>query len=132
MNPIVTAARACLGTPFVHQGRQPGVGLDCVGVAIHALRACGYTVTDIPGYGRTPYGIALAEAIEAHEFLQRVPDIAPGDILLMRFEREPQHIAIAGDEGTLIHAYEKVGRCVEHRLDDLWFWRVLRIYRVIA
>jgi cell wall-associated NlpC family hydrolase len=38
---MVLAARECLGTPFQHQGRVPGVGLDCVGVAIYAAREVG-------------------------------------------------------------------------------------------
>lgn len=126
---IVAAARACIGTPFVHQGRIPGIGLDCVGVAIHALRSVGLAVQDVDGYARTPYGSALAAAIELHPYLDQVDDIQPGDILLMRFSREPQHVAIAGD-GTMIHAYEKIGHCVEHVIDELWRRRVISIYRV--
>ena len=39
---MIAAARACLGTPFHHQGRMPGVGLDCIGLVIVALARCGY------------------------------------------------------------------------------------------
>ena len=31
-NGIIASARACLGTPFLHQGRIPGVALDCAGL----------------------------------------------------------------------------------------------------
>ena len=44
---IVAAARACIGTPFRPQGRLPGVGLDCIGLAAWAVRAVGIEV-DVP------------------------------------------------------------------------------------
>ena len=39
---IIAIARACLGTPFRHQGRIPGVALDCAGlvVAVAAAPRC--------------------------------------------------------------------------------------------
>ena len=85
---IVAAARACIGTPFAHQGRVVGVALDCAGVAVHAVRAAGVDVLDFAGYGRTPNKGRLAAAMDAQPMLERVPDIADraaGDILLMRF-----------------------------------------------
>ncbi len=33
----IAAARTCLGTPFHHQGRAPGVGLDCIGLDHHSF-----------------------------------------------------------------------------------------------
>lgn len=37
---VIAAARACIGTPFVHQGRRPKTnadkgGIDCLGVLMH-------------------------------------------------------------------------------------------------
>jgi cell wall-associated NlpC family hydrolase len=47
---------------------------------------------------------------------------------MMRFTGEPQHVGIyTGD--TLIHAYESVGKVVEHRMDDKWLRRIVRVYR---
>jgi hypothetical protein len=46
----------------------------------------------------------------------------------MRFGNEPQHLAVfEGD--NVIHAYESIGRVVEHRLDDKWRKRIVRVYR---
>ncbi len=39
---FVRVARSYIGTPFHHQGRLPGVGLDCAGVIVCALAECGY------------------------------------------------------------------------------------------
>ena len=128
---ILTAARQCLGTPFRHQGRQVGVGLDCAGVAIHVARAIGVAHLDVSGYGRTPAHGQLEQALEDQPCLERVPspsDRQPGDLLLMRFARDPQHLAICAGE-TIVHAYEAVGKCCEHRLSSVWESRIVRVYR---
>ena len=38
---FIAAARSYLRTPYGHQGRMPGVLLDCVGVPICAARQVG-------------------------------------------------------------------------------------------
>ena len=52
---MIAAARACIGTPFHHQGRRPGAGLDCIGLIVIALRAAGFPCRTAPitGAGRT-------------------------------------------------------------------------------
>jgi cell wall-associated NlpC family hydrolase len=129
---IIAAARECVGTLFAHQGRVVGVGLDCAGVAVHAVRALGVDVLDVTGYGRTPNKGRLAAAMDAQPTLERVPDIADrtaGDILLMRFLGEPQHVGICTG-GGIIHAYEAVGMCCEHDICAKWAARIVRVYRV--
>lgn len=131
---IIAAARQCIGTPFRHQGRLPGVGLDCAGVAVHVACSLGYQVADVPAYGRTPSSGQLEAQLAAQPYLERLPNIAarqPGDLLLMRFAADPQHLAIcAGD--TIIHAYEAVGMCCEHRLSSMWRARIVRLYRFVG
>ena len=127
---ILAAARQCLGTPFRHQGRLVGTGLDCAGVAIHVAREIGAGVIDVFGYGRTPANGQLEQSLDSQPCLERVlsADRQPGDVLLMRFTSEPQHLAIfAGD--TIIHAYESAGLCCEHRLSSMWAARIVRVYR---
>lgn len=128
---IVLAARACLRTPFRHQGRIPGVALDCAGLVLHALRAAGANCLDVPAYGRNPSHGMLEDAIEANTCVDRVlpGDRQAGDVLLMRFAAEPQHLAICAGE-TIIHAYQSVGMVCEHRLADVWASRIVRVYRV--
>ena len=127
---ILAAARQCLGTKFRHQGRLVAFGLDCAGVAIHVAREIGAGVIDVSGYGRTPANGQLEQSLDSQPCLERVflEDRKPGDLLLMRFASEPQHLAIcAGD--TIIHAYEAAGLCCEHRLSSLWAARIVRVYR---
>jgi cell wall-associated NlpC family hydrolase len=70
----------------------------------------------------------MEAAADTQPYLMRVTDMQAGDVLMMRFTGEPQHVGIyTGD--TLIHAYESVGKVVEHRMDDKWLRRIVRVYR---
>lgn len=128
---IVTIARETLGTPFRHQGRVLGVGLDCAGVALYVANRLGMDTVDLVGYGPTPANGQLEEMLNAQPCLVEATERQPGDILLMRIFQEPQHLAIlAGD--TVIHSYANVGSCCEHDLDDRWASRIVKIYRFVG
>lgn len=43
---FLLATRALLGTSFQHQGRVPGVGLDCAGLVVCALTSCEHDVAN--------------------------------------------------------------------------------------
>lgn len=130
---IVAAAKAAIGTPFRHQGRTLGRGLDCAGLAIHCAQQAGIATYDENDYPRQPGGGRLEAAFDQQPALVRIPvsEMAPGDVLLMTFEGQPQHVAIVGDNGMIIHAYEPIGRVVEHGLNKFWRARIVRAYRFI-
>ena len=129
---IIDEARSWIGTPFHHQGRLKGVGGDCVGLIIAVGNALGLLP---PGYNhthysRSPNGFRMRNVCD--EQLDRVAEYIPGDILLMRFRKYPQHMGIVVDLPKslgLVHNYAEVGRCVEHTLDDEWDDMVLQAYR---
>jgi cell wall-associated NlpC family hydrolase len=124
---IIEAARAELGTPFVHQGRLPGKALDCAGLAV-VVASHWYTVSEPRAYGRSPHEGLLRIWVEDQHFIEPSATPEPGGVLLMRFGKEPQHLAIcAGD--TIIHSYGMVGKVVEHRFSDVWRARVAASYR---
>jgi NlpC/P60 family putative phage cell wall peptidase len=125
---IIAYARECLGTPYLHQGRLLGIGLDCAGVIAHVAKRLGYEPVETPGYSRTPSNGLLELAADTQEWLYRVHEMQAGDILMMRFTGDPQHVGIYTGE-NLIHSYEGIGRVVEHRLDTKWKSRIMRIYR---
>ena len=128
---ILDAARALIGTPFRHQGRIPHLALDCAGLVVAVAQAVGAEYADQTGYSRSPSGRLLENALDGQPGLVRVAQLAarqPGDVLLMRFAGDPQHLAI--DAGaTIIHAYEAVGEVVEHDMTDAWLRRIARVYR---
>ncbi|NTU77719.1 MAG: C40 family peptidase, partial [Alphaproteobacteria bacterium] len=92
---MVAAARACTGTPFHHQGRAPQVGLDCIGLIVVALRAVGFVARDRTDYSPRPDGLSLVHALEDHGAVSvELNDIVPGDVLLFRYDGQPQHVAL--------------------------------------
>lgn len=124
---VIAAARECLETPFHHQGRQPGVGIDCAGLLIHAYRQAGLRVTDEAAYGRSPDPGRMRQAL-----LRVVRPAGDGwqraDVLYFRIDRQPQHLAIYTGRG-IVHAYITAGKVVETGLDARWMKRLSARYR---
>lgn len=127
---IIDAARGLLGTPWQHQGRQPGIGIDCAGVILYVLGLNGFDY-EVSGYPRQPDGTLTTHA---EACLTRIPKEAaqPGDVLIFRVKREPQHIALLTDKGIL-HSYERGGgelsKVVEHGLTDSWRKHIVAAYK---
>ncbi len=128
---LVEAARTCLGTPFHHQGRTPGVGLDCIGLVVVALRAVGFRVQDRQDYAPRPDGQSLEKALREHGFtpLPSGEPPQPGDVLLFRYDGQPQHVALATSPTALIHAFAPAGRVVETSLGASWRRRLVGRWR---
>lgn len=130
---IIAAARECLETPFKHQGRIPGVALDCAGLGCHVMDSLGLPYLDQVGYPRVPFKGQLEDTMEKQPHLEEVYDNSQaGDIFLMRFGRDPQHIAIYTDAGTIIHSWQAAEKCCEHDLTPEWKRRIVRTYRIVG
>lgn len=126
---ILAEARAWLGTPFRHQGRCQGVGVDCIGLIVGVARRFGLSDHNRTDYPRQPDGRSLEAALEAHLRRLGPGEMRPADVLLMRIRRLPQHVGILAERGTIIHAHSAAGRVVEMRLNERWWERVLAAYR---
>lgn len=132
---IVTIARETIGTPYQHQGRINGVALDCAGVPAYVGRRLGLAFTDRTQYGRQPVPAEMRAALDANLLRVQKDAMQPGDVAWIRFDSEPQHLAIVGDYPlggcSLIHAYNGGGlmRVVEHRLDENWLARIVACWR---
>jgi cell wall-associated NlpC family hydrolase len=129
---VIAAARGWLGTPFRHQGRVRGVGVDCGGLVVMAAREAGCSVVDHPpGYPRCPDGASLQRVIEAQ--CAKIGDLEPAAVALMRWEDEPQHVGLIarhGDRWTVIHAIMEARRVVEHGFTEEWAARLVGLYRL--
>lgn len=123
---LIAAARGMIGTPWVHQARQPGVGLDCIGLIVCALRACGATPPDRTDYSRTPSGLLLP-LLGRH--CGSPTAWAPGRLAVYRIMAEPQHLALIGGE-TIIHTSLETGRVVEHAEGARWARRRVAVYAI--
>jgi NlpC/P60 family putative phage cell wall peptidase len=140
-NDIVVQARTWLGTPFHHQARLKRVGCDCLGLIIgvvdeldlkdkHGEPLAAY---DEITYSKEPDGAYLTQKIAA--LLDEVPieNAQAGDLALFNMAGNPQHLAILTDyENALgtIHCYAQARRVVEHRLDDDWKNRLVKVFRL--
>jgi cell wall-associated NlpC family hydrolase len=141
MTALVAAARAYLHVPFRHRGRSRR-GLDCAGLLVLACRDIGKPIPDQRHYGREPFNDGLVEA-GTRAFGQpiavgQVPAefLRAGDVLLLRFDINPHHVAIVADHPlgglSIIHANADAtqrGLVVEQRLDALWLSRITHVFR---
>ena len=122
MNLIVEAARRCIGTPYHHQARKPGVGLDCVGLVVCTGQSVGALGAgfDVRGYRRVPDGFSLMHHLDEQLDPIERADMGPGDVICVAFDGYPQHIGVLGDYAhgglSIIHASSSAGRVIETRL----------------
>lgn len=124
---IAAAALSFCGVPFAHQGRQPRKGLDCIGVWVCAVRACGIPIIDWKGYARFPRASDLTTRMEAQFDVVSEPE--PGDAVQIRWPRvQPRHLGVCIGGGHFVHVYEN-GVVMR---DVLSAYRVHRYYRVRA
>lgn len=125
---IVAEARRWLGTPWRHQARLHGVGVDCGGLVVCVAQSLGLPVQDHPpGYARLPDGVSLRACVERQ--CSHIAELEPGAVLLMRWATQPQHLAIVSalPEGFgMIHAWAGIRRVVEHGLTAEWQERIVR------
>ena len=130
---IVRCARTWIGTPFHHQGRLRGVGVDCAGLVIEVAREMEIADVDVLGYGRQPDPRAFRAALHEH-LCEVAPQAAlPGDVLSFAYIEE-QHLAIASHVGVsgpaaMVHADQRSGGCVEVPLGHLWGRRLRGCWR---
>ncbi len=151
---LTTLARSWIGTPYHHQARGPkgpGGGVDCVGLLIGVSVEAGLIGTDYDptGYAWETDGtqlqaelsrwadlVAFSEAEDGLGFWEAVAQ--EGDIAVFRVAGLPQHTGFISviDYGQgvtalgLIHAYNTLGKVVEHRLDDRWARRMIGLWRL--
>ena len=137
---ILAEARKWIGTPYQHQGRVRGVGVDCIGLIFGVLEGAGVRDKEFwdaikeryKAYRRVPDGYSLYKGFSAH--LPEIPKYLaePADMLLIRFAKAPRHTAILTDRGTIIHAYSEVACCTEHQWSDYWYRETVTCFRLRA
>lgn len=127
---VVAEARRWIGTPFHHQGRLRGVGVDCVGLIVGVAVALGIDVRDRAAYPRLPYRGELTRALAEQLVHIEIGEACPADVLELAWQpaRQSMHVALLTEHGIL-HATEEIGSVVEHRLDDVWRSRIRAAWR---
>lgn len=132
---VVDKAREYLNTPYLHQGRLKGQGVDCIGLVICVAHELGLSDFDCADYARTPNKEMLLTL--SQEQMKRIDAIEakPGDVALFRILKQPQHFGILGNYYrdnalSLIHAYSSVGKVVETYFSPQWGARAIAYFRL--
>ncbi len=125
---IIEEARSWVGTPFHHQASVKGRGCDCGGMikGVGAVFGCNFKRVPVD-YARIPSNGMLEALLE--DVLVPTPVPHPGDVLLFKYLREPQHLGIFTEKDSVIHSYQPSGRVIEHRLDKKWRSRIVRVFK---
>lgn len=127
---IAEEARSWLGVPFMHQGRSRR-GVDCAGLVIVVGRAVGGFAPDwdFRNYQRQENPRQMIRLMNEH-LLRRV-DGEPervGDIVVMHPKGSTSwHMGIVVG-ATVINAWSRAGKVVEHPLQFEWVYRRRGVY----
>ena len=134
---IVDAARAWIGTPYLHQASLQGAGSDCLGLLRGVWRAClGPEPMTVPAYtadwSEPSRREDLFDAANHWLIAKDIGDEAPGDVLLfrMRIGAVAKHLGIVGRTGadaSFIHAYTGHG-VLETALTAPWRRKIAARY----
>jgi cell wall-associated NlpC family hydrolase len=146
---FIAAARECVGTPFQHQGRHRGIGLDCSGLLLYVAKKLSlkdtsgkpFELDDYPDYSAQPLDEQLHHECEKR-LITRTDEIIPGDVVTLRFppDRKVPDLkqfpithggivsSVQGELG-LIHGYSGGNqKLVEHRMDAAWLRRIAGVF----
>lgn len=133
--------RTYIGTPWVHQGRLKGKGVDCIGLVLALAQIAGLDpdALGIPAdYGRFPHRGQLRRIIETHTTKVLLAEAKICDIALVAWETFPMHLIVLGNYehdglGTpfsAIHSENRLcSRVVESRFDSP-NWALVGCYRL--
>jgi len=109
---IVAEARTWLGTPYHHQGKVKGVGVDCAMILVDVYRQVGL----IPEIDPRPYPPDWHLHRDEERYLgwvqqygKEVETPKPGDVVLFKFGRCLSHGGIVVDWPVIIHSYYGIG-----------------------
>ena len=120
---VVVRARSLVGCRFRPQGRDPELGLDCVGLVCAAF---GLPPDSVPRDYRMRGSAVGRIQSELERFFCVVATAAPGDVLLFEVAADQAHLGIMTDRG-LIHADVALKAVVERPGTPPW--RLVSVHR---
>ncbi|MEP1423171.1 MAG: NlpC/P60 family protein [Erythrobacter sp.] len=114
---LARAASLLIGTRFQLHGRDPKVGLDCIGLVACSLKAVG-RLPDVPqGYRLRNIDHSRWIACAGRSGLVPVDDqIAIGDIVLVQPGPGQYHLVIVESTTSMIHAHAGLRKVVRQSM----------------
>ena len=106
-----------VGAPFRPQGRDPALGLDCVGLVAAAYRAAGRRLPAPVRYPLRGWSRArIVGALAAAGFDRTAAPRREGDVALIAFPAGQFHLGLIG-RASFVHAHAGLRRVVETPFD---------------
>lgn len=128
---VIAEAYTWLKTPYHHQGRIKGVGVDCAMLLCEVYEA----VAVIPHIDPRPYPPDWHLHRDCERYLgwleqygRQVAEPQPGDVIVWRFGRCFSHGAILCEGGDIIHSYLRQGVRLERRNAELFAGRAVKYF----
>jgi len=132
---VIDEARTWLRTPYHHQGRIKGVGVDCAMILCEVYEAVGL----VPHVDPTPYPPDWHFHKEEERYLdwiakygREVSEPQPGDVALFQFGRCISHGAIVIEWPTVIHSYFREGVTIANAEQGALQGRVRKFYTLFT
>lgn len=132
---MVAAARGMVGTRWHHQGRKPGVALDCAGLVVCVGKQLGLLTFDTVAYQRDSAANHFVRYFQQHGIERPRRSLAPGCVVALHEARYPCHCGIVARQGkrlTLIHAYARRRAVVEELLTLEWYVRIVGVFDYVG
>jgi len=126
---LALASQQFIGCPYKFQGRDPELGLDCVGLVISSLQAIGRPTNAPTGYRLRNATIAPFMKFASANGLSRVKGaLMPGDIILATPGPGQSHLLIASSVAGFVHAHAGLRRIVH--MPGKLPWKALETWRI--
>lgn len=127
-NRLAESALLWLGTPYHHNAKIRGVGVDCARFVIGACEDAGLLEKDSLVLGDYSNEWALHHARDVmHEVAEKygiqVKNPRRGDIFLYQYGRVASHAGIYLGHDEIIHAYIDAGVVISSTHDSIFFMR---------
>lgn len=139
---IIAKAHDWIGTKFKHQGRikktvNDSGGCDCLGLImgleIKTKNNLSLNLYDQTNYPKFTSSNILLDKLNLLLEPIKLDDIKAGNIILIKINNWPQHLAIIVDvepEITIIHSYAQARRVVKQYLPKEWKSNIVGVYQV--
>ncbi len=130
---IVEEALTWEGTPYHHQAKLKGVGVDCAMLVVGIAQQIGALPKDInikvysPEWHLHNKEEMMCDLIESYH-CELTDELLPGNILTFKYGRVQSHLGILLNDNQFIHARVDIGKVVINELGEEFLKRLGRIY----
>ncbi len=129
---LIDEARTWLGTPWKHNQRVKGHGIDCVNFLHEIASVSGIELPAIPKrYTRNVVGNSISSYLSQVFKPITLAQCQSGDILVFHWGNTGHHVGIVTGTTpciTFIHADNSLGSVVEQNLDTVLLTRLIEQY----